>query len=76
MSIESKGPVDPIFRVKLRTEMFEFACSQGIAASVMNPPTLTGQLWRHAVKIRHDMTGSEVAKQLRDLADWIERTAK
>lgn len=56
--------------------MFDCDHSQGIVAKVMVPPEPCGVLWRHAVKIRHDMTGSEVAKQLRDLADWIEATAK
>lgn len=66
----------PKFRVEFLTEMFDCDHSQGIVAKVMVPPEPCGVLWRHAVKIRHDMTGSEVAKQLRDLADWIEATAK
>lgn len=76
MSIESKGPVNPIFRVKFRTEMFDFECMQGLAVALLEPRDVTGTLHRHAIAVRYDSTPAEIAHRLRELADWIEEKSK
>lgn len=76
MSIESKGPVNPIFRVKFRTEMFDFECKQGLAVELRDPPNFAGTLHRHAIAVRYDSTPAEIALRLRSLADWVEEKSK
>lgn len=75
MSIESTGPVTPVFRVKFQTEMFDFQNAQGLAIAIRTPAHITGDLRRHAICVRYDSTPAQVANSLRKMADWIEEQA-